>query len=390
MKPTTETASPIDELLEQLRVQLHARREEALARTERVKAAADAYLRAVEQELVAQLAPKVGLASPPSASIARAALELRAAVDAIPEATASPEAPAAAPPATAAPAPLAASPAPAPAPAPAREPGSRDSRSDPSLSPGVDELVREVRAMNFESIPLDLFRATIEEFAARARLLQDQHAGRTADEEAIGRIIRKLTAVVGERGVTGIYGLSRSHTGNWAQLAQEAARKRDRIAAGASARAASALTQRLRIPDTLRSQVNSKDPDGEEEDEEVDAALDLPRLRAASRDCAVVIVGGGVRNEKLERVRRKTGIQIEWVPVEHGGTHAVDVLERRIRDGRLCGLIVLQDLMGHKHYEPLVQAARMKGLPCVYGGKAGKASLDKALRELEAALAQKT
>lgn len=402
--------SPIDQFLEQLRAQLHTRREEALARTERVRVATDAYLRAIEEDLTSQLAAQVGLDTGHVSQTARAALELRAAVDALPELP-----PRIEPPAVTAPAPTPTPVPPAPVATPVaapvtsppvasapvapmasvsmrepvvRELPARESRFDSVLSPGVEGLVRDVRAMNFEALPVDLFRASIEEFAARARHLQEVHAGRSVDEDAIGRIIRKLTALVGERGLSGIYGLSRSHSADWATLAQEAGRKRERIAAGASARAASSLTQRLRIPDALRTQV-AKEGSDESEDEDEETGLELPRLRAASRDGAVVIVGGGVRNEKLERVRRMTEIQIEWVPVEHGGTHAVDVLERRIRDGRLCGLIVLQDLMGHKHYEPLVQAARQKGLACAYGGKAGKASLEKALRELESLLTQK-
>src|SRR5262249_40690633 len=130
--------------------------------------------------------------------------------------------------------------------------------------------------------------------------------------------------------------------------------------------------------------------DEESQEDRGGAPLELPHLTAASAGAAVVIVGGTIKNEKLERLRQRTGLQIEWVPVEHGSGHAVGALERRIREGRLCGLIILQDLIAHKYSEPLLHAAREAELSWAYGGKAGTAVLDKALRDLDAALAQRS
>lgn len=405
----TDVVSPIDEVIEAVREVLYARRREAAERVERIKAAADAYLRAVEQDVAAQFAARIGIDSGHVSQTARAAMELREAVEAIPEIRARSEA---------------ASGSTASGPARETSPGSsvvamvsptlregamretlprpftpigpREPKFEENLSPDVENLLREVRSVPFETLSTELFRAYVEEFAARARYLQELHGGRPADEEVLGRIIRKLTAMVRERAMTGIYGLSRFHSTDWQALAERAARKRERIVAGTTSDTASTaqgLTQRIRIPDDIRAQIKEDkedidEPDDEEEDQE-DSPLELPRLRAASRDASLVIVGGSVRNEKLERLRRKTGIDLDWVPVENNSTHTVSALERRIRDGRLCGLIVLQELIGHKHYEPLVQAARQIGLPFAYGGKAGKASIEKALKELEEQLLQR-
>ena len=73
--------SPIDLVLELARETLLARRKEASERAERIKTAADAYVRAVEQDVAAQFAAKAGLRPPAPSEAVRAALELRTAVE---------------------------------------------------------------------------------------------------------------------------------------------------------------------------------------------------------------------------------------------------------------------------------------------------------------------
>ena len=47
---------------------------------------------------------------------------------------------------------------------------------------------------------------------------------------------------------------------------------------------------------------------------------------------------------------------------------------------------VLNGVIGHKHFEPLVDAARSSAVPFAYGWRAGKATLADAFREIEVAL----
>lgn len=83
----TDPASPIDELLESLRVALAARQRDGLERALRVEAALGSYRRALEQQIAAEFAAEHRLRVPPAigVSLTRAAEELHAAVTALPE-----------------------------------------------------------------------------------------------------------------------------------------------------------------------------------------------------------------------------------------------------------------------------------------------------------------
>jgi len=58
-------------------------------------------------------------------------------------------------------------------------------------------------------------------------------------------------------------------------------------------------------------------------------------------------------------------------------------LEGRILDGNVGALVIVEGLGGHKHFEPLVAAARQTGTPLAYGDTAGMGALRKAFREIE-------
>jgi hypothetical protein len=226
-------------------------------------------------------------------------------------------------------------------------------------------------------------------------------ADRPGDVDAIGRVIRTLTAMVAKRGLTGIYGLSRSHTADWQARADEAARRRQRLLSippnaplpRALGRGDDAGERELEASnDGGGGSSGGGDDEGEERTSgppPSDPPLEFEHLRAANVDGPVVIVGGTAKPEKLERLRRRTDLELEWVGVDPGSTQPILTLERRIRDGRLGAVVVLQDLMAHKHFEPLLTAARQVGVPWAYGGKAGKASLERALGEIDAMIAQR-
>lgn len=79
-------ASPIDALVDQLRTSLHAQRRDAAARVEAIRSAADAYLTAVEQQIVRDFSQSHGFGSAASGPSATAAAErLLAAVHQLPE-----------------------------------------------------------------------------------------------------------------------------------------------------------------------------------------------------------------------------------------------------------------------------------------------------------------
>jgi hypothetical protein len=75
---------------------------------------------------------------------------------------------------------------------------------------------------------------------------------------------------------------------------------------------------------------------------------------------------------------------LTWVGLEAGrSASAVTALAKRIRDGRLAALVLLNGLMDHKQSEPLLIAAREVGLPVAYADKAGHGALARAFLELE-------
>ncbi len=135
-----------------------------------------------------------------------------------------------------------------------------------------------------------------------------------------------------------------------------------------------------------------------------DAVLALPDLQAvpdrASSDDSLqpaqqkmparehllpIVVVGGV-GRKATSLPRELEERIEWIDTERQGTVAIGNLTQRIRSGRVGALVLLEGLVGHRHSEPLVGAARESGIPLAYAGKGGRAALDRALGDVLARL----
>jgi hypothetical protein len=235
---------------------------------------------------------------------------------------------------------------------------------------------------------MHIFRVWAEELAARARALQER--GGADAEEVPSRVIRKLTAIAYEKGIGDIFGLNRKHTGNWEDVAERAKNRRE-LAVAAAAAPPPPPSQKAAPPEKPKpapeeappsSAVESKAEAKAEVDEE-SIALSLKkaefnRLRTATRTGPVVFVGGVVKQEKVLLIQNKFGIEIEWIDTSRQGTQAIAGVEKRIRDKRLAAVVVLQGLIGHKHFEPIVSAARLVGLPFAYADKAGLGSVNRA------------
>lgn len=107
-----------------------------------------------------------------------------------------------------------------------------------------------------------------------------------------------------------------------------------------------------------------------------------PELSRSVELAPLVIVGGPPHMERLNGV--SVASQVEWIDTTRQGTHAIGNLERRIRDHRIGGLIVLEGLVQHRHTDPLISAARAVGLAHCFAGKGGRTALLQALDQLEA------
>lgn len=111
-----------------------------------------------------------------------------------------------------------------------------------------------------------------------------------------------------------------------------------------------------------------------------------PKLLEAVRRGPLVVVGGVSKRERLHEWPERLRSALEWIDTTRQGTHAIGNLEKRIRERRLAALIVLEGVIAHRHSDPLIAAARQVALPHAYAGKGGRASLARALAELETAL----
>ena len=58
-------------------------------------------------------------------------------------------------------------------------------------------------------------------------------------------------------------------------------------------------------------------------------------------------------------------------------------MDQNHEDPRVAAIVILEGLAGHKHFEPLVAAARQTGTPLAYGDTAGTGALRKAFSEIE-------
>lgn len=112
-------------------------------------------------------------------------------------------------------------------------------------------------------------------------------------------------------------------------------------------------------------------------------------LAKAVIDKPLVVVGGLGKKESPQSLASEVPTNTEWIDTRKDGFKAIGNLDRRVRDGRIAALVLLEGSLGHKHTDPLVGAAREKGVPYAYANKGGKASLLRALDELEQILGRR-
>lgn len=351
---------PLDEIFEAARVAAEARRQPLLDQTARIRSALDDYAHAVGQALVAEVAEKLGVERAPTPSPVEAADTLLKLVLDLPELKAQ-----------AAEEPLGPDLWPL-------MPVPRPSLESYEAGPETRDLWQEVNDLDFAGMSVPMFKAVAALLAARARVLQDQGDNAELIPE---RVIKKLTAIAGERHITGIYGLARYHQGDWSALAEKAEAEIERLRSGTG------LTQKLKIPAAIIAKVVEEAAPGPEHDEEDDEPVveSLPKLQALSRLKPVVLVGGQVENKKLELIKRRFGLDPEWI--ETDGIRAVQALERRVTDRRISAVVFLNGLLGHTHFGSIISAARQTGVPVAYADTAGTGALRKAFTEIEERLA---
>jgi hypothetical protein len=118
------------------------------------------------------------------------------------------------------------------------------------------------------------------------------------------------------------------------------------------------------------------------------SATGWPRLRAALGSQKLVVIGA-LSRDRSESVPEGFVDGIEWIDTERDGVHALGNLPQRIRQGRVVGVIILDRAVKHKHSEPALAAARDAHVPTAFAGQGGRASLERALTQLEGMLGER-
>ena len=117
----------------------------------------------------------------------------------------------------------------------------------------------------------------------------------------------------------------------------------------------------------------------------VEEAATWPRLRAALGAQKLVVIGA-LSRDRSDSAPDGIAEHIEWIDTERDGVHALGNLPQRIRQGRVAGVIILDRAVKHKHSEPALTAARDAHVPTAFAGQGGRASLERALTQLETML----
>jgi hypothetical protein len=159
------------------------------------------------------------------------------------------------------------------------------------------------------------------------------------------------------------------------QLKQPAVRERALGAAQSLARAVAAL------PELAASSAPSTSQVPPEPDSEPPSAAASIKPRAARGK--LVIIGAISGREKSSALPAELAVDAEWIDTERDGVHAVGNLPQRIKQGRVSGVVILDRIVSHKHTEPVVAAAREARVPVAFAGQGGRASLARAIAQLD-------
>lgn len=163
-------------------------------------------------------------------------------------------------------------------------------------------------------------------------------------------------------------------------LKQPARQERAADAAHKLARAVANLPElaaRAKAPPNPLEPESNREPESSSEHE----ASAPPKSR--SHGGKLVIIGALSGREKSGALPAEVAADAEWIDTERDGVHAVGNLPQRIRQGRVSGVVILDRIVSHKHTEPVVAAAREAKVPVAFAGQGGKASLARALLQLE-------
>lgn len=126
-------------------------------------------------------------------------------------------------------------------------------------------------------------------------------------------------------------------------------------------------------PSTLRPGASGAPP----------GAAPLAALTSRCLGRKLVVIGALAGRSKERLLPSVLEERTEWVDTERDGIHAIGNLAQRIRQDRVGAVVILDRAVQHKHTEPVLAAARDTNTPVAFAGKGGRASLLRAVEQLD-------
>ena len=131
------------------------------------------------------------------------------------------------------------------------------------------------------------------------------------------------------------------------------------------------------------------EPSPRAEESRSDPAPPTSRLAELLATRKLVVLGALSGRDRAGALPPELAARADIVDTERDGVSAIGNLPKRIRQGRVAAVIILDRVILHKHSEPVIAAARDSGVPVGFAGQGGRASLLRALTQIEETLASR-
>ncbi len=234
-------------------------------------------------------------------------------------------------------------------------------------------------ALNTPMHPIRL-ETQLQAIVAEIRELRPAIAEDEPVASLLDRAMRRIGAVRREAELGFITGLKRDAEANWHAIARRA---RERLAAfDRDSEQTPTRPSPTKAPNGARERPPNSRP----------SALGAPpedsftALRARTAELPLLLIGGIKKNEVLEQVRRRYGLDAEWIAAQGSQARAIDSFLERVRHGRVGAVVVLEGLFGTTNVKSVVAALKAAEIPFAYGDRAGTDSLRGAFAALDRGL----
>ena len=264
-----------------------------------------------------------------------------------------------------------------PSPAPARA-TSHPTHADPAVVRLAWRTIDEIDNTEFKDEHPVRLAPLLEALVAECRWRMEQLPVSHDLQEHLSTAVRYLGRMRKEHGVSEfILGMAYSHKEDWARVSRAA---RARIAkfdldAGTPI-----------IPKKSNGNgKSSSNGSSEKEDRTVYQWPEFKCLRSRiDQGKTIVVVGGGKREEKLQSVRERFGLEATWHETEQNSPRkAEDMVDRIKKGGRVAAVVILNGLMSHTDYNRISEACSLSKVPCTLADRGGIRSLEEAFVEIE-------